>query len=242
MKTYEEVATIMQEVANNVNFIKLSDDHSCYVNTITGKEYQRVTQYISDEIVEMTPLLLSSVTIGTKVDELVRDFFDGTLKEEYNVSSATEVENFISQLKQLKKLFDKRGEVIIPNDVVLYNDEIGVAGTVDLISYDKYGNVRIYDMKTQRGNQFTTMWYGDCEYKYFSTMYGMSNYEKHQRQISMYNILLNNTHGIRAIAGGIIPIEVKYQAGDVTTEVLRMLKPYRHTLLEHIKDAKLIPV
>ncbi|HLS53372.1 MAG TPA: hypothetical protein VK031_05340 [Tissierellaceae bacterium] len=238
---FENLESRMQEVANNLNFIKLTDDEKHYYNIRTGKKYQRVTSYISDEKVEMTPLLLSSVTIGTKVDNLVRDYFDGNLKspDTYQLSTIDQINHFTNQLKELKDVFDARGETVLPNDIVLYNDEIGVAGTVDLISYDVNGVIRIYDMKTMRGNQFTTTYYGDNQYKYYSTMYGMSNQEKHQRQISLYNILLNNTHGLRASAAGIIPIVVKYNPEDTTTKKLHMLPRLRHKLLDKVNDAEI---
>ena len=56
-----------------------SDNHTHYVNTKTKKVLTRTTSYISEE--EMTaetknsPAVSSALTIGSKVDVLVRDFF-----------------------------------------------------------------------------------------------------------------------------------------------------------------------
>lgn len=233
----------INEILKNQEFIKLSDDGKNYVNTKTGKKYQRVTSFISDEEIESNALLESSTTIGTKVDNAVRDFFAGNLKsfEQYDLIDDKKIfDKFIDQLQEVQKSFAERGETVLANDIILYNDELGLAGTVDLLTYDKAGNVRIYDMKTMRGNNFTGKYYGDTTNKYESAKYGKSKKMKHQEQLSLYRILMNNTHGVTAKTLGVMPIEVAYAAGDVKTLTLNLLKGVPLTPLNEVKTAKLL--
>jgi len=233
----------IKEVINNKNFIKLSEDGTHYINTKTGKKYKRVSNFISndEEVDSNNSLIQSSLTIGTKVDELVRDFFADELKDlkEYNVSDIETVSKFLEQLTVIKTNFKNRDETVLANDIILYNDEIGVAGTVDLLTYDNQGNVRIYDMKTMRGDNFNQYYNEDSFNKYESTRYGKSKKEKHSEQISLYRILLNNTHGLKAKTIGVMPIEISYSPGDTTTTVLNLLKGVQLPLLDKVKTAEL---
>jgi hypothetical protein len=238
-----------------------SDNHTHYVNTKTKKVLTRTTSYISEE--EMTaetknsPAVSSALTIGSKVDVLVRDFFAGTLKEEYNVASKEVVAGLIKQLEAIKVVMDKRGETVIPENIVLYNDEIGVAGTVDLLTFDKEGTVRIYDVKTMKNNEFIKNNYdevpydskkkwektgekkadGSPRYRIIEGAIQDSKREKHQKQLSMYRMLLNNTHGILADSLAVMPIKVGYKAPSAFTSELNLLKGVKVKPLNSIKDA-----
>lgn len=244
----KDIQLKINEVIQNKNFIKLSEDEKTYINTNiknpdgTYKTYKRVTTFISDEPVTSNALLKSSQIIGTKVDELIRDFFAGNLKDldSYDVSSKENITKFIAKLKTIKSDMEKRGEIILANDIILYNDELGVAGTVDLLSYDKSGNIRIYDMKTMRGNNFEDFYENDDKNKYETTRFGKSKKQKHTEQLSLYRILLNNTHGLKAKTIGILPIEIKYEAGDTTTSELVILKGVQLTPEDKVRSAKLI--
>ena len=238
-----------------------SDNHTHYVNTKTKKVLTRTTSYISEE--EMTaetknsPAVSSALIIGSKVDVLVRDFFAGTLKEEYNVASKEVVAGLIKQLEAIKAVMDKRGETVIPENIVLYNDEIGVAGTVDLLTFDKEGTVRIYDVKTMKNNEFIKNNYdevpydskkkwektgekkadGSPRYRIIEGAIQDSKREKHQKQLSMYRMLLNNTHGILADSLAVMPIKVGYKAPSAFTSELNLLKGVKVKPLNSIKDA-----
>ena len=271
-KTLEEK---IEEVKENQEFIVLSEDEKTYTNSRTGKEYQRVSNYISDDAINLdvdkinkqldeaiekgdnekaaalqtelarAQLIKSSTVIGTKVDELVRDFFAGNVKDyaEYDlVEDVTMIDNFLKSLQEVKDKMDKRGEKVLANDIVLYNDELGVAGTVDLLTVDAEGNVRIYDMKTMRGDQFTDKHRtgdnaGKTKYEHPYDNSKMSNQEKHQAQLSMYRLLLQNTHGLLADTIGIMPIQVMYESGDTQTSFLKLLKGKQLDPLNAIKEA-----
>src|SRR5690554_2009252 len=155
VKTVNEVIGEIIEASKN---IVLNESGSHYVDKRTGKKYERVTTHISKvegKKKEITPgpELEMSQVLGTAVDEFVRDFFEGNLKDfsSYGYADPLLYAGLLSKLNELKKEFDERGETVIPREVLAYNDAVGVAGTLDLLTYDREGNFRIYDMKTKKG-------------------------------------------------------------------------------------------
>ena len=164
----EDIDNVVQEIINNKKIIKgrtaegkiveldSGIEYEFYYNTETGKDYRRLTTHLSDDGApdKSNPIIKSALEIGTKVDNLTRDFFSDNLKSfvNYQLGSDKMISDFIEELKVIKKAMNDRGETVLANDIVLYDDQAGIAGTVDLLTYDKQGNFRIYDMKTMRGN------------------------------------------------------------------------------------------
>ena len=239
----QKVLNILEEVKKNKDFIILDPSGDFYVNTNTGERYNRVTSYISDEAKGVDEdLLKSSQAIGNKVDAIIRDYFAGTLKpvNEYELSSKEQVSSLIQGLDKIKEIMDQRNEKVLAHDIVLYNKDLKLAGTVDLLTYDSSGKIRIYDIKTMRGNNFKESYRNDPEVsKYESTLYGKSKKQKHQEQLSIYRILLNNTHGLLADSLIILPVEVNYTAGQVKTNVLNLLKSVNLDPLNKVVNAKI---
>lgn len=248
----DSVRSTIREVLKNASFIKLSEDGTKYVNTRTGKEYMRVTSYTkedeikdpkletesmedytrrlkdlgySDKDINSKLLLASSTILGNAIDDYIRDFFAGKLKDinKYTFAPVEEIEKLKAELEKIKARLDARGEVVLANNVVLYNDELGIAGTVDLLTFDKNGDVRIYDIKTMRGNQFAETYEGENLVKYESKRFGKSKREQHTEQLSLYRILLNNTHGLKARTLAVLPIALDYDAGGNTTRTIDVL-------------------
>ena len=189
------------------------------------------------------PIIKSALEIGTKVDNLTRDFFADNLKSfsEYELGNDKMISNFIEELKVIKKSMNDRGETVLANDIVLYDDQAGIAGTVDLLTYDKKGNFRIYDMKTMRGDQFNSVHKsgenkGQNKYKTPYKKGKFSNEQKHQKQLSGYRIMLNNTHGVDTKTIGVLPIEVSYEGSDTETTVLKKLPGFQHQSVNEVLD------
>lgn len=256
-----DVQKKIDEIKKNASFIVLDKSKKFYVNTKTGQQLRRVTDFISDEE-ESSDWFESASTIGTKSDVLVRDFFDNNLRplSNYDVAPDKEINTFLSQLDTLRKSFEKNNETVIANDIVLYDEKLGVAGTVDLLTVDSNGNFRIYDMKTMRGDNFMTQvvpytttgkqlspvskyefkgYYDKDKAQYIRDLGKDSKLEKHQKQLSMYRLLLNNTHGILAKRLAVIPIEVDYNKGDRSTKKLNLLSLKDVAPIDNIKDAVL---
>lgn len=198
------------EIVEDSKTFELTPDGRGYLNKKTGRVHARVTSIIAaDESSEgrfdpNSPWVLPSTNIGTSVDELVRDFFAGTVKESY--PNGVKTTEFLDQLQALKNNMEAQGFHVIPRDVVAAGtleiaDEKGnihqieVAGTLDLLAYDDKGNFYIFDMKTLRN----------------SNSIGQKTH-KWSQQTSLYQKFLENNYGIKVKGRYIIPIEVSYPA------------------------------
>ncbi len=166
--------------------------------------------------------ILPSTKIGTGVDILVRDFFDDNIKfvfsngeffvqkngeniklsDIYPNSTQEDLSSFVRQLNTLKKEFEDNGLTIVSKDVVAQGfmevmvgtemKKVPVAGTLDLLAYDKDGNFHIFDMKTHRGK----------------SVEGKKN--KWSKQTTLYAKFLEEKYGINVKSINIIPIKVEY--------------------------------
>ena len=226
----------LESLMENSKYIVLTEDESQYIDTRTGEKYDRVTHFL-DGKVPMTPLLQTASNLGNKVDKLVRDYFSGAPL----VNDISTTENFIEFIKQLDKVkaaMDSRGEKVIANGIVVYDRELKIAGTVDLLTYDSAGVVRMYDVKSMKGDQFNTT-YADGISKYDTELYGKSKRTKHTEQLSMYRMLLYNTNDIMVSTIGILPVQLDYNIGDQTSTTLRMLKGVKLDPMDKIKNASL---
>ena len=191
--------------------------------------------------------LKTSTIIGNNVDMMVRDYFNSGIKTyaEY-VAQATEgqpflmhdprsFDMFVAKLDQLADKFAANGETVISNElmddfeVVLHNDDLGIAGTVDLMTVDRDGKVRIYDMKTIRNMRSI-----DTEYEG-----APSKRQKWGKQLSLYRILLNNTYGILAEDVKVIPINVSYERGNPRFTPTLELTFIGVPLKDQVKSAKI---
>ncbi|MHA1957501.1 MAG: hypothetical protein ACW968_11300 [Candidatus Thorarchaeota archaeon] len=114
-------------------------------------------------------------------------------------------------------------------------------------------------MKTMRGNNLTDttrlvneegVFIGeeskyDAKYEWVDGLGAVKNNskdskrEKHQKQLSMYRILLANTHGIVAKDIAVIPIVVNYERGDTKTTTLGLLDIISLDNLNKVKTAEL---
>lgn len=235
---FEEEATPQQKTAEELverifadtADIQLSEDGSTYIDS-NGKHYARVTSIIAaDEFSDGrfeadNPWGLPSTTIGTGIDEFVRDFFANklgnmdNLADRYPNASNEQLQAFAKQLEKLREDFNRRGLTIIPRDVTVTGTVevktksgdkkvIDVAGTLDLLAYDKNGNFYIFDMKTNR-----SVPKGES---------GRKKGAKWSKQLSLYKQLLQEKYGAVVKELSVIPIQVDYPApkgwGNATTE------------------------
>lgn len=218
----KSTADIAGMIIDDSQEIKLSDDETHYVNGSTGEKDMRVTQVIAadaeaEPFDDNSPWVTPSTNIGTGIDELVRDYLSGRIKEVnghfeiagkglsevYPNASNQSLDEFVRKIKEFKDQLDKEGITILSRDVAVNGTvktidgagvvhTIGVAGTVDLLGYDKNGNWYLYDMKTHRSD--------------------ISNEKKakYARQLSLYKKFLENKYGIKIKSINVIPIKVSY--------------------------------
>lgn len=244
----EKRLAVAQLIARSKQFeIQGQDQESHYYDNETGKRFERATHYINKRKPEPSPLLESSQLIGTAIDQMTRDYFSGTLKpyEEYKIPQGRWVKpgllfeskelykKFVSELDKLNNWFKQNGEQVIAEDVVVFDENIpseyeGVAGTVDLLTIDNEGRVRLYDLKSKRSG---------VDFKH-SQKYGKSDFEKWTDQLNLYRILMANTNKLLANELGILPIKVNYAEGGTSTNQAFFLDLEVIPILKNVRGAK----
>ena len=213
--TVNPAEEVVNEIVTNSRGIHLTDDGKFYVDE-SGKQYARVTSVISategaERMTPDNPWVTPSTTIGTGIDEFVRDFFakklgnTDNLSDRYPNATNKQLNEFRKQLEGLRKAFEEKELTVVSRDVTVtgtievtdsqgkkYN--LDVAGTLDLLAYDNKGNFYIFDMKTNRS---------------------VPNYEKGvkwSKQLSLYKQFLESKYGVNVKGTEIIPIQVSYPA------------------------------
>lgn len=221
---------LVEKITSDTTDIQLSEDGATYVDG-SGKHYAGVTSVIAaDEFSDGrfeadNPWGLPSTTIDTGIDEFVKDFFDNkignrdNLADRYPNASNEQLQEFAKQLDGLKESFRRRGLTIVLRDVTVTGTVevrtksgdrrvLDVAGTLDLLAYDKDGNFYIFDMKTNR-----SVPRGES---------GRKKGAKWSKQLTLYKQLLQEKYGAVVKGLEIIPIQVDYPApkgwGNATTE------------------------
>ena len=92
-------------------------------------------------------------------------------------------------------------DVTINKDGKLEARKARVAGTLDVLAIDKYGQLYIYDFKTHRTEEFDK---------------GVAINKGYDRQLSMYAEFLEKEYGLHVAGISIIPIKVNYDTPDGT--------------------------
>lgn len=204
---------MVDRITTDTHSITLDSKRGIYTDS-TGKEYARVTSVIqatkdTERFDSNSPWAVPSTNIGTGIDNFVRDFFANklgnvdNLDERYPNADVTQLKSFLKQLEGLKEKFDKAGLTVVPRDVTVTGEvevtdtngkkyKLAVAGTLDLLAYDKEGNFYIFDMKTNR------------------SVPNEKKITKWDKQLSLYKQFLETKYGISVKGTSIIPIEVKY--------------------------------
>lgn len=213
--TVNPAEEVVDEIVINSRGIHLTDDGKFYVDE-SGKQYARVTSVISategaERMTPDNPWVTPSTTIGTGIDEFVRDFFakklgnTDNLSDRYPNATNKQLNEFREQLEGLRKTFEEKELTVVPRDVTVtstievtdsqgkkYN--LDVAGTLDLLAYDTKGNFYIFDMKTSRSKP------------------GHEKGVKWSKQLSLYKQFLESKYSVNVKGTEIIPIQVSYPA------------------------------
>lgn len=204
---------MVDRITSDSHDIILDEKKGVYVDS-TGKERARVTSVIqategTERFDPNSPWITPSTNVGTGMDDFVRDFFANklgnldSLQERYPNATTEQLQSFEKQLQEFKSKLDKAGLTVVPRDVVVTGEievtdangkkyKLPVAGTLDLLAYDKDGNFYIFDMKTNRSAP------------------NDKKAAKWNKQLSLYKQFLEEKYGVSVKGTSIIPIEVKY--------------------------------
>lgn len=152
---------------------------------------------------------------GTAVDKVIRDFFtSNTTPVRPDVLSEEAFSTLISRLTEIKSNMEQMGETFLANNIVLfhkYADGSRVAGEVDILSVDKNGNFKIYDIKTSKYS-FSGKYFNEK-----SSMQRMSTKDYYTLQLSAYQNLFESQYGIRPTRLAILPFVLTHGTTQAIT-------------------------
>lgn len=181
-------------------------------------EYLRVHSRLGDNwLGERTETENSrrALEAGTAVDKVIRDFF--TSKEtpvKPDTLSESAFSDLISKLTEIKSKMEQLGETFMADNIVLfqkYADGTRVAGEVDILSVDKNGNFKIYDVKTSRYS-FSGRYFNEK-----SSKQRMSTKDYYTLQLSAYQNLFESQYGVRPAKLAILPFVLTYEKDKVAS-------------------------
>lgn len=162
---------------------------------------------------------------GSAVDSIIRQYFTirdvSKIARPSNMSESAFID-LITTLNRVKSNMEQMGERFLADNIVLfqkYPDGTRVAGEVDILSVDKDGNFRIYDVKTSRYSFYDfTDRYGH-KVNYFTTPSAtqrMSAKDYYTLQLSAYKNLFESQYGVPVTKLAVMPFVLSYNKENVS--------------------------
>lgn len=162
---------------------------------------------------------------GSAVDSIIRQYFTvrdvSKIVKPSNMSENAFID-LITTLNRVKSNMEQMGERFLADNIVLfqkYPDGTRVAGEVDILSVDKDGNFRIYDVKTSRYSFYDfTDRYGH-KVNYFTTPSAaqrMSAKDYYTLQLSAYKSLFESQYGVPVTKLAVMPFVLSYDKEKVS--------------------------
>lgn len=162
---------------------------------------------------------------GSAVDSIIRQYFTirdvSKIVKPSNMSESAFID-LITSLNRIKSNMEQMGERFLADNIVLfqkYSDGTRVAGEVDILSVDKDGNFRIYDVKTSRYSFYDfTDRYGH-KVNYFTTPSAtqrVSAKDYYTLQLSAYKNLFESQYGVPVTKLAVMPFVLSYDKENVS--------------------------
>lgn len=163
---------------------------------------------------------------GSAVDSIIRQYF--TIRDVSKIVKPSNMSenafiDLITSLNRIKSNMEQMGERFLANNIVLfqkYSDGTRVAGEVDILSVDKDGNFRIYDVKTSRYSFYDfTDRYGH-KVNYFTTPSAtqrISTKDYYTLQLSAYKNLFESQYGVPVTKLAVMPFVLSYDKENVSS-------------------------
>lgn len=203
---------------------KFSIDLSQYHNKLGIKDRQAILNTIRDKMSGTNSQ--RALDAGSAVDSIIRQYF--TIRDVSKIARPSNMlENafidLITSLNRIKSNMEQMGERFLADNIVLfqkYPDGTRVAGEVDILSIDKDGNFRIYDVKTSRYSFYDfTDRYGH-KVNYFTTPSAtqrMSTKDYYTLQLSAYKNLFESQYGVPVTKLAVMPFVLSYNKENVSS-------------------------
>ena len=202
---------------------KFSIDLSQYHNKLGIKDRQAALNTIRDKMSGTNSQ--RALDAGSAVDSIIRQYF--TVRDVSKIARPSNMSenafiDLITSLNRIKSNMEQMGERFLADNIVLfqkYPDGTRVAGEVDILSIDKNGNFRIYDVKTSRYSFYDfTDRYGH-KVNYFTTPSAtqrMSAKDYYTLQLSAYKNLFESQYGVPVTKLAVMPFVLSYDKEKVS--------------------------
>lgn len=199
-------------------------DLSAFHNKMGIKDRQAIVNTIRDNMSGTNSQ--RALDAGSAVDSIVRQYF--TIRDVSKIVRPSNISenafaDLINSLNKIKSNMELLGERFLADNIVLfqkYPDGTRVAGEVDILSVDKGGNFRIYDVKTRRYSFYDfTDRYGH-KVNYFTTPSAtqrISTKDYYTLQLSAYKNLFESQYGVPVTKLAIMPFVLSYDKKNVST-------------------------
>lgn len=162
---------------------------------------------------------------GSAVDSIIRQYFTvrdvSKIVKPSNISENAFID-LITTLNRVKSNMEQMGERFLADNIVLfqkYPDGTRVAGEVDILSVDKDGNFRIYDVKTSRYSFYDFTDRYSHKVNYFTTPSAtqrMSAKDYYTLQLSAYKNLFESQYGVPVTKLAVMPFVLSYDKENVS--------------------------
>lgn len=212
------------------------DDRTNDLSARVTKAIHSDTGDITGEFDKSSPWFEPSTNIGTGIDELVRSFLEGnitkTRRGNYKINGryvhevfpniTKEAANqFLDELSRFKQEREAEGWTFVTRDIIASGTvettdssgkvhKVRIAGTLDLLAYNKDGEFAIWDIKSHVGANI-----------------GAEKFRVYERQVTLYKDLLEQKFGIKVVKTEVLPVKVSYPSPELnnTYEVSSETKP-----------------
>ena len=162
---------------------------------------------------------------GSAIDSIIRQYFTirdvSKIVKPSNMSESAFID-LITTLNRVKSNMEQMGERFLADNIVLfqkYPDGTRVAGEVDILSVDKDGNFRIYDVKTSRYSFYDFIDRYGHKVNYFTTPSAtqrMSAKDYYTLQLSAYKNLFESQYGVPVTKLAVMPFVLSYDKKNVS--------------------------
>nr|DAG91877.1 MAG TPA: Structural protein [Crassvirales sp.] len=162
---------------------------------------------------------------GSAVDSIIRQYF--TIRDVSKIVKPSNMSenafiDLITTLNNVKSNMELMGERFLADNIVLfqkYSDGTRVAGEVDILSVDKEGNFKIYDVKTSRFSFYDFIDRYGRKVNYFnnpSATQRMSTKDYYTLQLSAYKNLFESQYGVPVTKLAVMPFVLSYDKEKVS--------------------------
>ena len=202
---------------------KFKVDLTAYRDKTDAKNRDTIVNIVRDKMFGTNSQ--RALDAGSAVDSIIRQYF--TIRDVSKIVKPSNMSenafiDLITTLNNVKSNMELMGERFLADNIVLfqkYSDGTRVAGEVDILSVDKEGNFKIYDVKTSRYSFYDFIDRYGHKVNYFnnpSATQRMSTKDYYTLQLSAYKNLFESQYGVPVTKLAVMPFVLSYDKEKVS--------------------------